>query len=655
MIWRKITVILIGVFFLGVWGQTENATRPQNTEEKTKMADVTPEVREKAFGLLNEVLVESETLKGNLSKLEIQFEIADILWEKDETKAKMLFRSIFENEEICQCQNISIERVAARDAKFAGEIQNGDVVFEYLVKQYPQEVLEEAKESLTDNFAESFSRSSGNRILEKLNIIYAHNPQNGADFARAILAKLKENKLNIPYTNYNANMSNRIPMSNRMPVSNANMPTNSNLYLERNYPTNTPANYYSNIPSNASFPNSNVNRNVEVNDVSFADVRSFFEMVLASRESDQTGETQRQIQFGNTNSLIIVGKKGQSPMLTESEIRELAKLMVNALITAKKTDSYQIRGIYNELKKYAPAEMAKLEKRLSPKQLREIKEPRNLMDFPSKIPTLPDVNSSNSTKQEKLPVSKNETTQEKDEREFIDHIRYVLKNYSHCNVEEDAVIFARITNKNKYPDMVEYFEEYMPKSMAKIGNVKELRGYLKKESDNSKKIELLSLAADAVSTQNDKNDLAELLKESKVTIPKQYKNVTEFKLMMNYAKILSAISPAQSFEYLESLLNNVNEIINSAAVVAEFSEHESQESGEFRFTKMQEQIAKNSPLSIGMIKKLAHFDFERTKKLADKFARPEVRLFIKWHIANSLLNKNAPDEEAKFYEVEVCG
>jgi len=126
-------------------------------------------------------------------------------------------------------------------------------------------------------------------------------------------------------------------------------------------------------------------------------------------------------------------------------------------------------------------------------------------------------------------------------------------------------------------------------------------------------------------------------------------------VMMNYANILSATAPAESFKYLEAQLKSINETINSAGAVAEFSEDESQENAEFRFAKMREQIARKSPLSFGMLKKLAHFDFERTVKLADRFTRPEVRLFIRWHIANSLLNKNAPDGEARFYEVEICG
>lgn len=650
MIWKKIFVLFSGLiisFFAITWQIGFGIeTKPAVTEIKTQMPDVSPEVREKAFGLLKEVLAESENLKSSLNKLEIQFEIADLLWEKDEAKARNMFRSIFENEEICNCQNISIEKVAARDAKFAAQLQGSEIIFEYLVKQYPQDALNEAKKNLTGNSGGYFSPMVGNGILVKLNLIYSHNSQNGADFARAILTNLKENKLNVRYTDYNANYANR-PSS--LP---ANMANSSNMYLERKYPTNTKPKYYSNKPSNFPSANSNVNWNVKVNNVDFSEAREFFEMALSSKEPDQKGQTQKETRIDfKGNSLKVVARKGQTQMLTESELGELAKLMVGALIAAKKFNGWEVRGIYEPLKKYAPNEMAKLEKSLTPKRLREIKESSKLPSGIFSLPSIP----SNSAVKEKIPVPPNETPVEKKEREFVDNVHYISSNYSHCNIEEDAIVFARFQNKSKYPDMVEYFMDYMPVATAKIGNIKELRKYVEKEPGNSEKIKLLSYAADAVTTPNDKNDLAELLKETKISIPQSYKNVTEFNVMLNYAKILAAASPSQSFDLLESLLKDADEIINSAAVVAEFTEDESQENGEFRFMKMREQIAKKSPLTIGMIKKMAHSDFERTKKLADKFTRPEVRLFIKWHIANSLLNKNAPTEEAKFYEVEICG
>jgi len=641
---KKIAVLFSGLLiaaFLVGWRVTLGTeTKPAVTEIKTQMPDVSPEVREKAFGLLNEVLAESETLKGDSSKLQIQIEIADLLWEKDETKARTIFSTVSSKaeEEDCLCEistDENIQKIAARDSKIAMQIkyfvpegETMDIIFETFLKQYPEETLEKSKASLANNFADNFFRKSGYEsynerrkgILDRLELIYAQNSKNGADFAKAILLKLKDNKLDVRFVDNNRN-------STWKPANTVNY-SNSNTYSEKKYATNTSLNSVANTLPDFPLSNSKINSYIEINNIDFSKVREFFGMTIASKES---------------------AAKGQTQMLAESELGELARLMVNALITAKRFNSYEIQGIYSELKKYAPTEMAKLEKTISVKQLREIKQPR--VSVPGfKSGTL----SGSSIK--KIPIPLNETPAEKEEREFVDNVHYTLSiPVNYCNIEEDAITYARIPNKNKYPDLAELFENYMPAAMAKIGNVKELRKYLKKETDNAKKIELLSLAADAVTAPKDKNDLTELLKELNITVPKQYKNVTEFKVMMNYAKILSATSPALSFDIIESLLNDANGIINSAAIIAEFNEDESQENGEFRFMKMQEQFAKNSPLTIGMIKKLAHFDFERTKKLADKFTRPEVHLFIKWHIANSLLNKNAPTEEAKFYEVEICG
>lgn len=47
-----------------------------------------------------------------------------------------------------------------------------------------------------------------------------------------------------------------------------------------------------------------------------------------------------------------------------------------------------------------------------------------------------------------------------------------------------------------------------------------------------------------------------------------------------------------------------------------------------------------------MINKIAETDFERTVKLADKFSRFEIRLFARWHIAESLMNNEMEENLA---------
>lgn len=629
-----LALAVAGAVLFGIFRPTEIESRPQTRLEKTKMPDVSSDIREKAFGLLREILAESDGLKGNLSKLELRFEIADLLWERDEPLARTMFSEIFENEELCQCRNITIEKVAARDAKFALQLQGDANVFAYLVRQYPQEALIRTKEDLNNDRA-YFEGDNG--LFARLNLIYSQNPKDGADLARAVLARLKEGKLVVRYSD-NSNSNLKPPIDTRPASSNSIKGSNSYQKPAANIPQELP-------PSNTS-----VYTAVRINGFDFSDARILFQMALASKapRAQDPDEIKTTIESRNFNAALnVVARKGKDPLLTESEIGELAGMMVRSLLAAGRFDPWQVRGIYDALKKYAPAEMAKLERRLSAKQLADMKrEFRSIFKLPP---------SSEDRPAEKLPVGANETPEEREEREFVDNVRYISEITNHCNIEEDAVIFARIRTKSKYPDLVEYFEDHMPKAMAKIGNIKELRRYLKNESDNNKKIDLLSLAADAVTAQKDKDDLSELLKDANVTFPKKNRTVSEFKRMLAYARILSATSPSESFELLEKMLGGADGITHSAAVVAEFAEDEGQEYGEFRFTKMWEQLARNAPFTIAMIKKLAHSDFERTRKLADRFTRPEVRLFIKWHIANSLLNKDAPEEEAKYYETDICG
>jgi len=638
MAWKRIVLLSLILVIFGAaasWGIVfTSESKPAYVEIKTQMPDVSPAVREKAFGLLSEVLAESDALKSEHNKLEVRFFAADLLWEKDEPKARNLFREVFEGDYVCNCQDVSIITVAARDAKLAYRLREDDGIFEFYIKQYPAEAVERAKTDFDKNFngylGSKYSDDDG--ILKHLKSLYAQDASKGADFARHILTRLKNKQIKVAAGGNLANYAVTLPPYPQANGNYYNSATVNSYSGMTNKPMNLPASRLPDSPF--SYPNSNYANvrmnsnyaNVRINNVDFAQVREFFEAVLPAKEAAQTERV---------------------PMLTGGELGELAKLMANALVAAKRFDAYQVRGAYDGLKKYAPAEMAKLERTLTPKQLKEIKEPWTGLMLP---PSLADDSSI-----EKLPVPPNESPEEKKEREFVDNVKYASSITNHCNIEDDAVIFARFKNKSKYPDMIEYFADQLPAATARVGNLGELRPYLEKEEDNAQKLKLLSSAADSLTAQSDKNDFLRLSNDAKIAIPQTYKNASEFKVMMNYANILSATSPAESFKYLEAQLKSINETINSAGAVAEFSEDESQENAEFRFAKMREQIARKSPLSFGMLKKLAHFDFERTVKLADRFTRPEVRLFIRWHIANSLLNKNAPDEEARFYEVEICG
>lgn len=643
MAWKRIILLSFILVIIGVaagWGIVfKTESKPAVTEIKTQMPDVSPEVREKAFGLLGEVLAESDALKAKSNKLELRFFAADLLWERDEAKARNMFRAVFEDDDVCSCQGVSILTVAARDAKLAYQFRREPGIFKFFIKQYPAEALELAKTDFDRNFDGFFpSYGDDDGILSRLSLFYEQDSAKGAEFARYILTRLKNKQIKVYAASNSSNYSMPAPIIPQANVNYANYPAANSYDPAANRPANRSTNSYKGMTNSAmnkmsnslpdspfSYSNSNY-APVRVNNIDFSQVRRFFEAALPAEEGV---------------------KKGQVPMLSEGELGELAKLMVNALLTTRKFGSYEVQGTYDALKKYAPAEMARLERTLTPKRLKEIRQPRidfRLPDFPMNEPAT-----------EKLPVPPNETTEEKAEREFVDNIHYILTGFNHCNIETDAVTFARFKNKAKYPDMIEYFEEYLPAATARTGNIGELRAFVENEKDNAQKIKLLSLAADAVTAQSDKRALGQLLIDSKIAVPQNYKNASEFKVMMNYAGVLSATSPAESFKYLEAQLKSVNETINSAGAVAEFSEHDSQENAELRFSKMREQLARNSPLTFQMIKKLAHSDFERTVKLADRFTRPEVRLFVRWHIANSLLNKNAPDEEAQFYEIEICG
>jgi len=161
---------------------------------------------------------------------------------------------------------------------------------------------------------------------------------------------------------------------------------------------------------------------------------------------------------------------------------------------------------------------------------------------------------------------------------------------------------------------------------------------------------LAQLAA-GVAAKGDRKAALSLLDEARGLIDRQPDNQKEIEALLEVARGYALVDPARAFELLDPLINQANEMLAAAALLEKFG------SGPGLFRKgemvLQPGFAGGGALYGQYVKALAELaraDFERTKSAADKFGRDEVRLMARLLIAQSVLSDRPDASDAPYVE-----
>jgi hypothetical protein len=149
----------------------------------------------------------------------------------------------------------------------------------------------------------------------------------------------------------------------------------------------------------------------------------------------------------------------------------------------------------------------------------------------------------------------------------------------------------------------------------------------------------LALLATALMKKGERKMALELMDETKKLINPQPDNQEEINTLLIVARAYADIEPARAFELIEPLVEQANEMISAAALLDKFGSGQ----GIFRKGEMVVHIgfmtASNMLAQYGReLGALARADFTRTKQVADRLQRTEVRLMARLLIAQSILS-----------------
>jgi hypothetical protein len=183
---------------------------------------------------------------------------------------------------------------------------------------------------------------------------------------------------------------------------------------------------------------------------------------------------------------------------------------------------------------------------------------------------------------------------------------------------------------------------------GKMDEAKQLASRLR--SKEARATELAYLAV-SVSAKGDRKTALQLMTEAQNLVNRQPDNQEQLNALIQITRAYTLIEPARAFEIVEPIIDQANEMLAAAALLEKFGAGRmSGGPGEGLFKKG-ELLLNPGFISIERIGNqygkglaaLARADFDHTKALADRFQRNEARILARILIAQSILSDHLVD------------
>lgn len=174
--------------------------------------------------------------------------------------------------------------------------------------------------------------------------------------------------------------------------------------------------------------------------------------------------------------------------------------------------------------------------------------------------------------------------------------------------------------------------------------VAETRKIISQTKGKDKKIMAISLLAAQVAKAGDKELAAEIMKDAERFVNSQPQNYQDFLYTWMLASGYAESDPDKAFPIMENAIVRANDTLAAFVKVGQFIDvnDEMVVDGEVQVGtfggSMMRGLTRDLGIATGTIRSLAKADLAKTKKLADTFDRPEVRVLAKMLVLRSVLD-----------------
>lgn len=203
------------------------------------------------------------------------------------------------------------------------------------------------------------------------------------------------------------------------------------------------------------------------------------------------------------------------------------------------------------------------------------------------------------------------------------------------NVDRARQIATSNLPANMRDSLIRYIDYREIANKGDATRFDELRQTVARLQTDNEKINLLVQLANDAQKNNPKMAL-QLLEEARQMTNRRATSYEQFEQQFRVARAFAGIDPARSFEVLDPSISQLNELLAAAAVLNGFEmnvfrDGEMTMQGGSGLTSMVQRIGQELAV-------LAHRDFERAETLAGRFQLTEPRIITKLAIVQGLLN-----------------
>ena len=331
--------------------------------------------------------------------------------------------------------------------------------------------------------------------------------------------------------------------------------------------------------------------------------------------------------------------KTAKPIMDERSLRELIDMLTLAALREKpdsqdseeddEDEEYpmllmQLQAVMGDLEKYAPARAAALKKKMSDLKIKVRPENKALQEI------------------EEVVGGGDVDTIVKAAAKSPEEFRDQVYQYAAMKALEEGdtdrarqIINEHIPEDQRATLLVDVEQRAILREAerGKLGEAKTLLSHVPPEG----RAALLVQAAAAIMGKGDNKVVIELLEEARSLFGAQPANSVELQTLLEIARTYAKVEPVRSFEIIEPIVDQFNTLIAAAAILDGFEY--------WRYFREGELMAQAGGVMLSLVfqcvkdaTELARTDFDRAKAVADRFQRAEVRLIARLYVAQGVLS-----------------
>jgi hypothetical protein len=574
--------------------------KQESDEEKAKARK---ELERKALALLDETLEQSQVLKLAENRAAVRVQAADLLWPRDEKRARQLFR------------DAAADFVAARGAAGGGRRDRSYWMLTQLRSQLLSTAAERdaqlALELLRDTRPPSPDAGGGADAYSEM---YSEDPEQELRMEQSLMAQAAESDPKAALRMAEESLSKGVTYGVLR-------------VLERLRSKDADAASKLAGEVVAKLRSQNLTGGQEA----FSVAVSLFQSVVSPQSSQQ-------MFYGGTATKTAAAEKPKPLAMEESDVRDLADLVAGAAIKDSTANGaygllMSVRPLLPELEKRVPARAAQLRQRMAEADKALDPRMRAWTQMNSVMTKTPDaiIEEAARVPEEMRPAFYSAAAMKLAEAGEAEKARQLVND----NLRGEA--------REQLSALIDQTE--LARAVEK-GDAEKARGVVGGIKSKERRARALAELAAALAAKGDKKGAGQLLEEARGLLDRSPDNEKEIEALLEVARGYALVEPARAFELIEPLIDQGNDMISAAALLEKFGQGTGFfRKGEMLMTPGLLMAGSSYARYVKALAELARVDFDRTRATADRFNRDETRLMARLLIARSILS-DRPDAPA---------